>query len=58
MWYGITNSILEMLSEIQRLKESQRKSGDFGNSLENEVGVLRDKLKETQSALASSARLV
>lgn len=48
----------EMLAEIQRLKHSQRRTGDFSNALEKEVKLLRQKLQETQGELTSSARSI
>ena len=47
-----------MLYEIERLKCSQMKTGDKGHALEKEVTDLREKLKETQGALAHTVRWV
>ena len=47
-----------MFAEIQRLKDSQERTGGTGNALEKEVETLRYKLHETQDTLASSTRLV
>ena len=48
-----------MFTEIQRLKDSQeRTGGGTGNALEKEVEILRKKLYETQDTLAASTRFV
>lgn len=48
--------IREMLIEIRKLRASQRKSGDFGQTMENEVTLLRQRLAETQQEYNASTR--
>ena len=47
-----------MFAEIQRLKDSQERTGGTGNALEKEVELLRQKLHETQDTLAASTRFI
>ena len=47
-----------MFAEIQRLKNSQERTGGTGHALEKEVELLKTKLHETQDTLASSTRFL